>query len=223
MSRSRVSNITTPAGLRLPGAVYVPSTAMELLRSGDLKEKWVREEYTRLRSIINKRVARAEKVGLDLYSAAGTKITKLPKLSEIKNTRALVFEIAGAKSALISERGTTGRVREFFQKNPDYMEKVKETVRRLNKGKVHVSTETGMNIFTSIMDAIRAAKAQDVIGSPTAAQVAEQVEAQLESGGTLTQNEILQTFRDVLDDYDIPLDLQGKILKIFVNGDDEED
>lgn len=219
---SRISNITTPAGLRLPGAVYVPSTALELLRSGDLKEKWVREEYTRLRSIINKRVARAEKVGLDLYSAAGMKITKLPKLSELKNTRELVFEIAGAKSALQSERGTVGRVREFFQKNPDYMEKVKETVRRLNKGKVKVSTETGMNIFTSIMDSIRAAKAQEVIGSPLAAQVAEQAEAVLETGGSLTKNEILQIFRDTLDDYDIPLDIQGDILKAFV-GEDEED
>lgn len=212
---SRISNITTPAGLALPGGVYVPATAMGLLRSGAVTERELRAEYTRIRSIVNKRVARAEKAGVDLYSKGGTQITKLPKLSELKSVRDVMYGLAEARGAIKSERGTVGQVKAFFAKNPKYMEKVNKTIKNLNKGGVKVSTETGMNIFTKIMDAVRVIKGEKIIGSPIAAEVAERAEEQLEREGSITQNDITQIFRDVLDDYDIPLDMQGEVLKAF--------
>lgn len=154
---SRIQNITNLAVLSLPNFAYNPIGLEQAMKRGALTESDIRKEYSRLRSITEKRLKRAEKKGLNLYDTMGNKIQHMPKLKGL-TMKEIAYGLAQGRMNLQSQRGTSGLVTSKFKGDINRLmskhdKAVQEGLRKIG----HDMGINEINLFYDIMERMRAA------------------------------------------------------------------
>ena len=109
-----------PVKFNLPVEQYTPYALLVKLGKGEISEKDLRREYTRLRNIAQKRTVRlkADPLLKRLENVRETVSTGFPTLKEIgKSSTALAGHLAGLRSFLTKEESTVYGARRKFERN----------------------------------------------------------------------------------------------------------
>lgn len=109
-----------PIKFNLPVEQYTPYALLVKLGREEISEKDLRREYTRLRNIAQKRIARlkADPLLKRLENVKDAVSTGFPTLKEIgKSSTALVGHLAGLRSFLTKEESTVYGARRKFERN----------------------------------------------------------------------------------------------------------
>lgn len=109
-----------PVKFNLPVEQYTPYALLVKLGKEEISEKDLRREYTRLRNIAQKRIARlkADPLLKRLENVKDAVSTGFPTLKEIgKSSTALAGNLAGLRSFLTKEESTVYGARRKFERN----------------------------------------------------------------------------------------------------------
>lgn len=109
-----------PVKFNLPVEQYTPYSLLVKLGKEEISEKDMRKEYTRLRNIAQKRIARlkADPLLKRLENVKDAISTGFPTLKEIgKSSTSLAGHLAGLRSFLTKEESTVYGARRKFERN----------------------------------------------------------------------------------------------------------
>lgn len=140
-----------------PDEYYIP----ELLRQGILTDAEMRQEYSRLRSIANKRLQRMEDTRYTNYQSYIKNVGKYVPLSDIKTRRELIYKLSEVQKFVSARTSSISGIRELERQTLETAHERGLTF--LNKDNLH--------LFGEFMEEARAKGYAKIYGSERIAEL----------------------------------------------------